>query len=563
MTTTDTTSTRATTVPSPAAPALPPTGPADAPPGADAAPVALAAHGISVVTSDRVLLHPADLVVGEGQVVGVAGPSGAGKSTLLEALAGLRPLATGHVALTDPAARVGFVPQADLVHPDLPLDRTLRLSARLRLPGVPRPLRDQVVADLLQLLDLDEAADVRVRDLSGGQRKRASLATELLSRPTVLLLDEPTSGLDPASAGDVLAALRRLADQGVTVVMATHDPQQLLLCDQVVLVRRGGHVAFHGTPAAAVDRFGDPDLAGAYRRLGDPGPDPTDDAPPSTPTTPTTPPSPARPQRRTTRRPGAAGCGSALHQVHVLARRNVALMGANRLTLAVLLGSPVLVIAMMAVLFPAGGFRTGAEPIAPQLVFWIAFAGFFFGLTSGLLQVVGEQAIVRRERVAGVRSGAFVTSKVVVLLPLLAAVDAGLLGVLRLADRIPEVGGATAAGLLLTLVLESAAALALGLATSALVRDAAQATLALPLLCFPQVLFAGAVVPLDEMAVVGRLLSTVLATRWSFEALGHLFGVQDPRLADAFAGPPGGAWVVLLVMAVVGTAAATAAVHRR
>jgi hypothetical protein len=244
----------------------------------------------------------------------------------------------------------------------------------------------------------------------------------------------------------------------------------------------------------------------------------------------------------------------------------------NRLTLAVLLGSPALVTTMMAVLFRPGTFAPqGPQALGPvQMVFWIAFAGFFFGLTYGLLQIVGEMAVFRRERFAGLSVWAYVLSKVAVLTPVLAVVAATLLGVLRALDRLPAFGWETYAALFVTLLVESVAALALGLLASAAVADAAQATLALPMLCFPQVLFAGAIVPVGEMAAPGRLISLGMANRWAFESLGRVLpldrqtgGDTVVAYADAFGGSAVAGWVVLVGSAVALTVATAWVLHRK
>ena len=158
--------------------------------------------------------------------------------------------------------------------------------------------------------------------------------------------------------------------------------------------------------------------------------------------------------------------------------------------------------------------------------FWVVFGAFFFGLTYGLLQICTERTILRRERLVGLRLDAYVASKVTVLLPFLALVVVAMLGVLRLLDRLPGRPLSTYASIGVGLLLCSVAALGLGLLTSATVGNVSQATLALPMLCFPAVLFSGAILPVNLMAGVGAALSTVIPSRWAFEAIGHDLGAR-------------------------------------
>ena len=464
------------------------------------------------------ILQQLSLSVEPGELVAIAGGSGAGKSTLLEILAGLQPPSTGGVSRSE--SRLGFVPQDDIIHLEMPLRRTLRYAARLRLAAATSSTEaDQIVEETMRDLDLADRADVPVRALSGGQRKRASIAVELLTRPHLFFLDEPTSGLDPSTSADVMRLLRRLSQRGVTVVLTTHEPTDIDQCDRVVFLARDGHLAFSGSPAEARHYFKVHTIAEVYTRLADEntpqiwaqrfaatrGAEPRHaaSAPPVQP-----------PDIKRT---------SVIRQWWLLTRRNVDVLVRNKLTLAVLLGSPVLVTAMMATLFKRGAFDTNsAADVGPaQVVFWIAFAGFFFGLTYGLLQIVGEMAVFRRERLAGLSVGAYVASKVAALLPVLALVSAVLLGVLRVLGRLPDVGWDVYGFLFATILIEATSALALGLLASAAVSNAAQAALALPMLCFPQVLFGGAIVPVNEMAAPGRWMSTVLSNRHAFEALGR------------------------------------------
>lgn len=215
-----------------------------------------------------------------------------------------------------------------------------------------------------------------------------------------------------------------------------------------------------------------------------------------------------------------------LRQWSVLTTRNADILARTRLTLAILAGSPVAVLLMFLVLFRPGAFAA-ADP-SPEatvmILFWMAFGGFFFGLTYGLLQICAEFGVLRRERFAGLGAGAYVLAKAAVLVPLLALVDLLLLVVLRGLGRLPATGGYPAT--FVTLLLSSVAALGLGLLISAAVSEPPQATIALPIVCFPQVLFAGAILPVPAMFIVGRWISYVMTSRWAFEALGHSLGVR-------------------------------------
>ncbi|HEY7051283.1 MAG TPA: ATP-binding cassette domain-containing protein [Mycobacterium sp.] len=520
----------------------------------------------------RQILAQLSLSVERGELVAIAGGSGAGKSTLLEILAGIQPPSSGTVRHSADS-RIGYVPQDDIIHLEMPLRRTLRYAAQLRLPaGTSAEEADRVVAETMRDLDLEDRADVPVRSLSGGQRKRASIAVELLTRPGLFFLDEPTSGLDPSTAAEVMRLLRRLSQRGVTVVLTTHEPAGIDRCDRVIFLARDGHLAFSGSPTEARQYFGVDDLADVYDRLADA----------HTPAIWAQRFADSRPYSETAPRPippTAAlirpniKCASIIRQWWLLTRRNVDVLFRNRLTLAVLLGSPVLVTAMMTTLFKRNAFDVhGTTDLGPaQIVFWIAFAGFFFGLTYGLLQIVGEMAVFRRERLSGLSVSAYVASKVSALLPVLAVVSALLLGVLRACGRLPALGWDMYACLFGTIVIEAISALALGLLASAAVSNAAQAALALPMLCFPQVLFGGAIVPVDQMALPGRMMSLVLSNRHAFDALGRYLGLDRyaaklPAMSaygDTFQGSAGTSLVALGSFAVVLTLATIWVLDRR
>ena len=283
--------------------------------------------------SRQVTLRDVTLTVGHGELVAIIGGSGSGKTTLLDAMSGLRPPSTGtvlradspgspgdagdagepgraararnagdagqagdvawagHAAHAGPAVpgrrttadpvisgaktaprnygHIGYVPSVDAIHQALPLARALRYSAALRAIRV----CDGIVEDALRSTGLSGQADVPVAVLDAGQRKRAAIAAELLPRPSQLFLDEPTTGLDPAQGAEVMRLLRRLCDVGSTVVLTTQNPLDAARCDKVAVLATGGHLAFFGTPDAALDYFAADSLDEIYERLaglGDP-----------------------------------------------------------------------------------------------------------------------------------------------------------------------------------------------------------------------------------------------------------------------------------------------------
>jgi hypothetical protein len=353
------------------------------------------------------------------------------------------------------------------------------------------------------------------------------------------------------------------------VVFTTHSVEGLERCDRVVFMARGGRVGFVGDVPAALARFGVDSVSELFRRLSD-----SDAAVDSTPTAArSTEPSDGAPTHFE-RRPVAG----AFTQWRVLTRRTAETFVRNPLTLAILIASPVLVVSMFVILFRPGAFDFD-DPSPSSMVmvgFWIVFAAFFFGITYGLLQICTERPILDRERLVGLRVGPYVASKVTVLIPFLLFVIVSMLGVLRLLDRLPSRPLSTYASLTGTLLLCAIAALGLGLLASASVKTVAQATLALPMLCFPAVLFSGAILPVHLMPGAGALVSTAIPTRWAFEAIGHDLGARrilaeggsplGPPLLESY-GDAGTAstvtyWLALTAFVIVFVAATTAVLAR-
>ena len=228
------------------------------------------------------ILDGATFEIRPREFVCIIGASGSGKSTLMNILAGRALPSTGEVKLNGTNLHdafdalkqdIAFVPQQDVLHEQLTLRQALDYAARLRLPrDTSRAQRRSIVEMAAHSVDLSERLDTRIGLLSGGQKKRASLASEILNRPSLLFLDEVTSGLDESTDWEIMRLLRRLADEGMTIVVVTHTLANVeAFCHKVVCMGRGGHTTFVGAPDAALTFFGVQRLGEIFNRIEEDG----------------------------------------------------------------------------------------------------------------------------------------------------------------------------------------------------------------------------------------------------------------------------------------------------
>jgi ABC transport system ATP-binding/permease protein len=386
---------------------------------------ALQCEGVGVVLDPDVrILSDISLRAAVGSLTAVLGPTGAGKSTLLKVLTGSRRPSDGDVLIggrdlyaAPDAIRpmLGYVPQNDILHPQLTIGRALTYAAELRLPpDVADQEIERRVAEVLDELGLAHRRDLPITRLSGGQRKRTSVALELLTAPEVLLLDEPTSGLDPGYEQSVMELLRRLADAGRTVVVVTHSMQSLALCDQVLFLATGGRTAYLGPPGEALTVFGRTDYAKVFQDLehwSEPSPPPPRDPPTRL--------DDASDQRMA----GAPDVRDPadrerwLRQLSTLSRRQIAVIAADRRVLLFLLAAVVVPAALMLAVVDAGALDADGElpsDGARTLLGALVVSAVAIGAANTLREIVKERAILARERAVGVADSAYVTSKFLV-----------------------------------------------------------------------------------------------------------------------------------------------------
>ena len=230
---------------------------------------ALKAQTIGVKIGDRQILNDISFELHGGELCALIGPSGAGKSTLIRIMLGLQSPSTGRMTVGNPKQHntpKGYVPQDDALHRSLTVAQTLQFAAQLRLHSQSESAQQARIKTVIDQVGLSERLDVRIHSLSGGQRKRVSVALELLNQPELLILDEPTSGLDPGLEAKMMGLFKDVARSGRNVVVATHAMQSLQLCDRMLILVQG-RLIYAATPEHALDWFETKTYAGIFEQI--------------------------------------------------------------------------------------------------------------------------------------------------------------------------------------------------------------------------------------------------------------------------------------------------------
>jgi ABC-type multidrug transport system ATPase subunit/pSer/pThr/pTyr-binding forkhead associated (FHA) protein len=505
-------------------------------------------------SSARLLLSGVNLTVMPGEFVAIVGGSGAGKTTLMKLMAGFHAPSQGSVMYNGLDLQrhraafsklVGYVPQDDIVHLELTVESALRYAAKLRLPPDTGPdqIRDRV-DDVLEAVDLSPQRKQVIKTLSGGQRKRVSIGVELLAQPRLLFLDEPTSGLDPGLDKRMMFLLRMLADRGHTVVLVTHTPAHLSLCDNVVFTGTGGHVTYFGPPHLIKSFFIQEDLADVFsaienheqatrweQRFVDSSLYQDNVL--------------SRRRSMTVAPPPQSSSilvtswinSEPVRQLLLLTRRQLAILRNDRGNLSVLLlQAPIigLLIALVTLGHPPFDPTVIAgKPSyvkAQNLAFMMACAVIWFAMLNSIRELVKERPIATRERMVGVQTIPYLGSKGLVLAGLATIQVLSLVMIIRWTRGLPPAGGFTNHPLwemVITLELAALAATAIGLSVSAVSRSADRAMTYAPFILLPQIIFSGVIFTLPGPAVA---ISFLTVSRWAVGALAGTAGVANDEV---------------------------------
>ena len=517
------------------------------------------------------ILKGIDISIQPKEFVALVGTSGAGKSTLMKALSGFTP-ADGQIQVNGDdlykqfdlyRTMIGYVPQDDIIHKHLSVHNALRYAAELRLPADTSSQEiEQRIDAVLHVVGMMGQKHQPVSSLSGGQRKRVSIAAELLAEPKLFFLDEPTSGLDPGLEKKMMYTLRHLADGGRTVLLVTHATANINQCDHVCFLSQGRMVYF-GPPQEAFRFFNvnSGDFADIYDKLEAPTPKEAQRkakqweqryrrspqyqtyvrqrqqalSPAQTPSS-----------NGGTEREGPRV--NSLRQFGILTRRYLELVRRDKLLLTILL-AVMPIIGILLLLISESEWLVGGtlEQINAQLVselaqgeqsisyaivgnsqtllLMLSLASVLLGLFAAAYEIVKERSIYQRERMVTLQIIPYIASKITVLSVFTLLQCFFLLLVVGLKVTLPDEGALFPAPIemYVTLVFGAIAAIMLGLFLSTLAPNENTVIYLVLLVLFFQIIFAGVIF---ELPGISNQISRLTLTRWTMEGLGTAVDVE-------------------------------------
>jgi ABC-type multidrug transport system ATPase subunit len=508
----------------------------------------------------RRILDNIDISVLPREFIGLVGGSGAGKSTLLNALIGVR-RGSGEVNLNGYdfykeyesfRAQLGYVPQSDILHTILTVEKALDYAARLRLPSNlshdERMRRIDIVLDTVSM-NSEAIRKTRISNLSGGQRKRVSIAAELLADPKLIFLDEATSGLDPGLEKKMMHTLRRMADEGRTVILITHATDNIVQTDHVAFLSEGKLVYF-GPSEEALKFFEVDEFADIYERIDHKGEEwrqifeekkPEQhkkyvlDRKASLQSTPKR----ALPKV-------SFGFADFFRQFFVLVQRSLSVLFSDPVTLALmLLLFPVTATLQLVIAKPdilTGNLAILADPVLAAksmlesytpfphtntFVFVMGLEAVLTGLFVPSNDLVKERSIYLRERMVNLRVLPYLLNKVAIYSVFVVIQVILYLIIVSIGVDFPEKGLYINGTLevFLTLYLTMMAGISFGLIISAVSKSTEMAIYILTMMLFFQFFFAGAV--FDLRGNKFEPMSYLSTTRWALTALGVTIGMDE------------------------------------
>lgn len=488
----------------------------------------------SVDNGKKKLLQHISLEIKSNDLVAIIGGSGAGKTTLMNAISGFDKQCSGKIYFSGNDLKknfnnlkdlIGYVPQQEIIYENLTLHNMLYHTAKMKLPSdMDKKEIEMRIGEVLKMVELSAHASTFIRKLSGGQKKRASIAVELLADPKLFFLDEPTSGLDPGTEENLMLLLNHLSKtRDKTTVIVTHTTQNLHLCDKVIFMGPGGYLCFYGSVEQAKMFFQTDSLVDIYNIIAK---DPVMWA--------------KQFDRimREERQQASESQGPArkvkknktanMRQLGVLIKRYAELIWNDKIRLAILLLQPVVIGILLKLVSNDDVFSVFED--TQTMLFCLSCASIWIGLFNSIQEICKERSILKREYMANLRLPLYTLSKFVIQFVLAAAQALLLTAVFAVSQgEYPEGiwSDPYVFEVFVTVLLTILASMSIGLLISAVVKTGDKAMTLAPFVLIVQLLFSGILFKLEGAA---KYIAYLTVSKWSVESMGSILDLNSMTL---------------------------------
>lgn len=476
---------------------------------------------VKIKFKTREISSHVNMSIQPSEFVAFVGGSGAGKSTFMKCISGVDRPTSGTVLINGEDLyenyenlkyNIGYVPQDDIVFSNLTLHDTLQYAAKLRMPdNTSIKERNERITEVLDIVSLTDFENSYIRQLSGGQRKRASIAVELLADPNLFFLDEPTSGLDPGTERSIMKTLRKMSQMGKTIILVTHNTLNLHLCDKVAFFGDRGHLCFYGSPQEALDFFEVNDFVDIYTLINEnldywyhKFEDIREEIVPKT-----------IPSGKSNNIENKKK--SFIKQLIILIQRYIKLISNDFQQLLILFAQAPIVAILLVMVTTDNLYKSYDDTKA--ILFSLGCASIWLGLLNSIQEICKEKVILQKEHMADLKLSAYLLSKFIVQ-GLLAFIQS-----LLLVSIFQKIAGSSEYSILINsfwdiqiiCFLSILSSATMGLFISSFVKNANIAMTIIPLVLVPHLLFSGMLFKLEG---ISDFISNFILCRWTVEGLG-------------------------------------------
>ena len=484
--------------------------------------LAISAIGIEKIypnqKNGKKALHKMDLSVPSKSLLAIMGPSGCGKSTLLKSLNGESPPTKGNVLIFNQdlitnyeylKTQIGYVPQDDIVHNQLTVEQSLFFAAKLRIANISKSDIELKINKILSELNISHIKKNLISDISGGQRKRVSIAIELLTDPMLLFLDEPTSPLDPQTIEDFLNILKSLSENGTTVIMVTHKPEDLDYMDEVIFMadNNGGKIVYYGDSTKYKEYFNVKNAVSVFSQIS--GPDS------KTWVNKYANPRPVSKTQDNNKILTNKSNQNPFDQFFWLTMRYFRIKTNDKVNTSIMLLQAPIIALLICLVF---------KEIQLSVLFIMAVSAVWFGSTNAAREIVGELAVYKRERMYNLKLMPYIFSKITVLsvFSIIQSLIFIFILYVNYNNSLYDIFLNNPFGAFLWMSFLTISSTFLGLLLSAIFDTSEKVLAVVPIILIPQIMLAGLVAKIGSSTV--ELVSYLTFTRWGIEGFGNIQG---------------------------------------